>query len=181
MLVRGPGQGLVTANANSASVSFLTPTEIKFAGAPRADWSIATVAAGDGSQGIDLSPDGKLLWVAAAKLGKVSIIDAARHAVVGTVALPWKAGNRLKFTPDGKTVLIGSQELIGIDVATHAIRTLKLGETVGEGILVAPGGKTAYVALPQEGRVAVVDLGGWTVSGYIATGGMPDGMAWTTD
>jgi DNA-binding beta-propeller fold protein YncE len=180
MLVRGPDHGLVTANANSGSVSFLSPTEIKFAGAPRADWSVATVATGDGSQGIDLSPDGKFLWVVAAKAGQVSIIDATSHAVTSTIALPWKAGNRLKFTPDGKTALIGSQELIGIDVATHVIRTLKIGETGGEGILVAPDGKTAYIALPQEGRVAVIDLSDWTVSGYIATGAMPDGMAWFT-
>jgi DNA-binding beta-propeller fold protein YncE len=181
MLVLGPGHGLIAANANSASVSFLRPVEIKFAGSTRADWSVVTVPTGDGTQGIDLSPDGKFLWAAASKLGQVSIIDVASHKVVDTIVLPWKAGNRLRFTPDGKTVLIGSQELVAIDVATHTLRTLKLGETAGEGILIAPDGKAAYVALPQESRVAVVDLVHWTVSGYIATGGMPDGMAWIAD
>ena len=180
MLVRGPGDGIVAANANSGSVSFLTRVETKFGTGPaRSDWSVTTVATGDGTQGIDLSPDGKFLWAAAARIGQVSIIDTATRKVVDTIALPWKAGNRLKFTRDGKTVLIGSQELIGIDVATHAVRTLKLGTgSVGEGILIAPDGKTAFVALPQENRVAVVDLGSWTVSGSLATGKAPDGMAW---
>lgn len=177
MLVHGPGHSLASANANSGTVSFFVPVEIKFAGAPRADWSVITVPVGDGAQGLDITPDGKTLWVNAAKLGVVSIVDIATHKVTDTIALPVKAGNRLKITPDGKTALIGASQLFGIDIASHMIRTLDIGG-VGEGILITPDGKTAYVALPQENKVAIVDIAAWNLTGTIATGASPDGMAW---
>jgi YVTN family beta-propeller protein len=47
-----------------------------------------------------------------------------------------------------------------------------------EGILVQPDGTKAYVALSGENAVAVIDLKTLDVTGKIATGNGPDGLAW---
>ena len=47
-----------------------------------------------------------------------------------------------------------------------------------EGILVAPDGGRAYVAVTGDNVVAVIDLSTLTVLGRIETGTGPDGMAW---
>jgi YVTN family beta-propeller protein len=46
------------------------------------------------------------------------------------------------------------------------------------GILIVPDGSRAYVAAAGEGKLAVVDLKTLRVTGSVATGRGPDGMAW---
>ena len=45
-------------------------------------------------------------------------------------------------------------------------------------VLIAPGGKTAYVACNAKSQVAEIDLGQWKVSRVIDAGNDADGMAW---
>ena len=47
-----------------------------------------------------------------------------------------------------------------------------------EGILIAPDGKRAFVACSDAGKVVVLDLDSVTVTGSVATGNQPDGMAY---
>ena len=71
-----------------------------------------------------MSPDGRELWAANADDGTVSIIDIASKKVIATLTFPGTVlANRLRFTPDGKTVLISylrSGELIAIDTVNQA-------------------------------------------------------------
>lgn len=177
MLVLGQGGTIATANANSGTVSIVEPTEVTFAGAKREDWKVTSVPVGEGAQGIDIAPDGRTVWVMSAKRGVVSAIDVATKAVVGQVELPWKSGNRLKLTPDGALALVASEQLVAIDTQARTFRTLSVGKTRPEGILIAPDGRRAFVALPAEDRVAVVALPEPRVETYIATGKSPDGLA----
>jgi YVTN family beta-propeller protein len=98
-----------------------------------------------------------------------------------TLDLKTKRSNRLKFTPDGKLVLIsddGGGELVFVDAATRKERKrLKVGKGP-EGTLVQPDGSKAYVALSGENAVAVIDLKTLEVTAKIATGNGPDGLAW---
>jgi len=65
-----------------------------------------------------------------------------------------------------------------VDVASRKLRKrLSVGKGP-EGILVQPDGAKAYVALSGENAVAVIDLKTLEVSGKIATGNGPDGLAW---
>lgn len=178
MIALGQGGAIVTANANSGSVSVVEPAEVAFgSGPPRQDWKVTQVPVGESAQGIDISSDGRTVWVMAAKRGVVSVIDIATKTVVGQVELPWKSGNRLKLTPDGSLALVASEQLAAIDTRTRTFRTLALGRTRAEGILIAPDGHRAFVALPAENRVAVVGLPDLKVETYIATGKSPDGLA----
>jgi YVTN family beta-propeller protein len=100
---------------------------------------------------------------------------------VQTIDVHTKRANRVKFTPDGKLVLISDLEtgdLVVLDVAGRKeLKRLNLGRGVA-GILIIPDGSTAYVAVSSDGQVAVINLKMLEVTGRIATGKGPDGMAW---
>ena len=146
-----------------------------------AGWNETVIPVGKGPEAIDLSPDGKELWTAHSRDGGVSIIDVATKKVIHTLDVQTKRSNRLKFTPDGKLVLISDLEggeLVVLDRAAHKqIKRIKLGRSP-EGILIPPDGSRAYVAVAGENHVAVIDLNTLAVSGRISTGSGPDGMAW---
>ena len=57
------------------------------------------------------------------------------------------------------------------------VRRIALGKQP-EGVLVAPDGARAFVAVNGDNHVAVIDLKTWAVVKTLATGIGPDGMAW---
>jgi len=57
------------------------------------------------------------------------------------------------------------------------VKELNLGGGAA-GILVAPDGSRAYVAVSTSDKVAVVDLKTLEVTGQISAGKQPDGLAW---
>lgn len=69
-------------------------------------------------------------------------------------------------------------DLAVLNVATR--KEVKLPSLGGgsAGILVAPDGARAYVAVSTNGKIAVVDLKTLEVIGQISTGNQPDGLAW---
>src|SRR6201996_2412786 len=89
---------------------------------PRKDWNETVVRVGNGSEGFDVSPDHRELWVANAQDGTISVIDIAAKKVVETIQANVGGANRLKFTPDGKRVLVstlGGPDLVILDAATR--------------------------------------------------------------
>jgi YVTN family beta-propeller protein len=145
---------------------------------PGGDWKLTVIPVGRGSEGFDISPDGKEAWVANARDGTVSVIDIAQKRVTDTLAANVPGANRLKFTPDGKLALISAQQaLVVLDAATHKeVRRLKDIHGSG-GIQMQPDGARAYVACGQDGYVAVIDLKTLEMVGKIDVAG-PDGLAW---
>lgn len=152
-------------------------------GPPRQDWNETVVGVGNGSEGFDVSPDGKEIWVANAQDGTVSIIDVASKQVRETLAADVGGANRLKFTTDGKLALISSlrsADVTVIDTATHkTIKKITVGHGAA-GILMEPGGARVFVACSPDGYVAVIDLHSMQVVGRIEAGHDPDGLAWAT-
>jgi YVTN family beta-propeller protein len=171
------GNHIFTSNIGSDSVSVIErPSEA-------AAWAESAIAVGKGPEAIDMSPDGKEVWSGHSGDGGVSIIDTATKKVIQTLNLGAKHINRLKFTLDGKLVLIsdpGTGNLVALDAAGRKeIKRMKLGSSV-EGILIAPDGAHAYVAVSGDNNVAVVDLKSLEVTSRISTGPDPDGMAWAS-
>jgi YVTN family beta-propeller protein len=146
---------------------------------PRKDWNETVIRVGNGSEGFDVSPDGKQIWVANAQDGTLSVIDIAAKKVTATLATRTQGANRLKFTPDGKRVLVSSgPELVVLDAATRqVIKRISIGHGSG-GVLIQPDGARAFVACSPDNYVAVIDLSSWAVVGHIQAGTEPDGMAW---
>ena len=150
-------------------------------GPPRMDWSQTVIPVGKGDEGFDVSPDGKELWTADAQDGTISIIDIAEKKVTATLDAKVFGANRLKFTLDGKQVLIsslGSGDLVVYDAAAHSLaKRVKIGHGAA-GILMQPDGSRAYISCGPDNYVAVVDLKTLEVTGHIDAGGEPDGLAW---
>lgn len=141
---------------------------------------VIQIPVGNQPEAIDLSPDGKELWVGQNTEGKITIIDTATNKVkesIQTGGVPI----RVKFTPDGKRALVSSAqsgELIVLDVLTRKeVKRIAVGETP-VGILITPDGKRAFVATMQTGQVTAVNLTDLNVIKKIEPGQGPDGLAW---
>jgi YVTN family beta-propeller protein len=175
LLIAPNGRTIYTANVQSNSISILEK------GADVAAWFITNVAVGKGPEGMDLSPNGKELWAANSSDGTVSIIDTASKKVTQTIDAKTKHSNRLKFTLDGKLVLIsdiGGGDLVVIDAATrNEVKRIHLGKSV-EGVFIAPDGNRAFVAISSDNKLAVLDLKSLAITTTLTTGEEPDGMAW---
>ena len=200
---------IVTSNVNSATISIIEQVSQPNGGfgpppggppgsrppspppgqprltSPRMTWEVTNIPAGQGVEGFDVSPDGKEIWAANARDATVTIIDVAPKKATQTLPIAVKGANRLKFTPDGKHVLIsalgarsGDASLIVLDASTHKeVKQLNLGGGAA-GILIAPDGSCAYVAVSTADKIAVVDLKTLNVVGQIDAGKQPDGLAW---
>jgi YVTN family beta-propeller protein len=173
---------IITTNVSSGTVSFIEKHESNGPmGPPGGDWNETVIPVGHGSEGFDVSPGGKEIWVANAGEGTVSIIDAASKTVTQTLAAGVKGANRLKFTPDGKLVFISSlsqPNVTIIDAATRKeLKRVRVGHGAA-GIEMQPDGSRVYVACSPDGYVAVIDLHSLEVVGRINAGQSPDGLAW---
>jgi DNA-binding beta-propeller fold protein YncE len=184
---------IYTTNVRSGTVSILESATRPGFGRPPAPmvtvWDETVIPAGRGSEGFDLSPDGHELWTANAQDATVTMIDLLHKKAIGTFPVPVHGANRLKFTPDGRHVLIsalgqfGSAEpdhvnLVVLDTASHkVIRSLDLGGGAA-GMLIPPDGSRAFVAVSGGAKVVVIDLRTFNISGQIAPLGQPDGLAW---
>jgi YVTN family beta-propeller protein len=177
LLVAKDQSRIFTSNVNSDSIGILERDK----NADASGWKETYVSVGKGPEGFDVSPDGKELWAANSHDGTVSIVDIANKKVVQTFAVPTKFANRVKFTLDGKMVLIsdlGTGELMLLDAAARKeIKRVSLGKGIA-GILISPDGARAYVAASADHCIAVVDLKTLAMIGKIETGRGPDGMAW---
>jgi DNA-binding beta-propeller fold protein YncE len=187
LFVTNDGKKVYTTNVSSGTVSILADSLIKpnpgpngFAPPPHWDWVQTVIPVSKGSEGFDVSPDGRELWTAAADDGTIAVIDIAAKKVKTTIDAKAMGANRLKFTPDGKQVLVTSLrtgDLFIYDAATHKeIKRLNTGHGAA-GILVDDDGSRAFIGCTADNYVAVVDMKTLTVTGHIDVRGA-DGLAW---
>ena len=177
---------IITTNVNSGTVSIIEKSTMHTPNAPppgpsREDWNQTVIKVGEGSEGFDVSPDNKEIWTANAHDGTISIIDFAQKKLLQTLQANVRGANRLKFTPDGKLILVsslGGPDVVVLDAATRKeIKRIPVGHGAA-GIQMQPDGSRAFVACTPDNYVAVIDLKSLQVSAHIDAGRGPDGMAW---
>lgn len=192
---------IYTTNVSSGTVSILVDTLIKFGGSGRPggppppngagatppppparhDWTQIIIPVSKGSEGFDVSPNGRQLWTAASDDGSIAIIDLATKKLIQKIDAKAVGANRLKFTPDGKLVLVSSLrngDLLVYDVASHRlVKKINIGHGAA-GILMDPDGSRAFIGCTADNYVAVIGLKKLEVTGRIDVGGGPDGLAW---
>ena len=146
-------------------------------------WTETVIKVGNGSEGFDVSPNRKEAWVANAEDGTISIITLATKQVTKTLQVNVRGANRLKFTPDGKRVLVsnlGGPDVVVLDAHTRqVIKHIPVGHGAA-GIQITPDGTKAFVACSPDSYVVAINLKTYKVIGKIPTGGDPDGLAWAT-
>jgi DNA-binding beta-propeller fold protein YncE len=187
LFVKPDGKTIYTTNVNSGTVSILTETLIQPGGnAPpgartRQEWEQKVIPVARGSEGFDVSPDGRELWTAASEGGSIFIIDLPARKLATSLDAKVVGANRLKFTPDGKLVFIASLasgDLVIYDAATRMEKKrVKIGHGAA-GILMDPDGSRAFVACSPDNYIAIIDLKTLEMTGSLDVGGVPDGMAW---
>lgn len=188
MLYVSPDEKLLVAtNVVSGTVSIIEKEGMRMPGPPgqvnasgmRLDWNVSNVKVGNGSEGFDISPDRREIWVANAQDATISVIDVAAKKAVATLPTEAKGANRLKFTPDGKRVLVSmGPDLAVFDRSTRRIiKKIPVGHG-SAGILIEPDGRRAFVACSPDNYIAVVDLATLKAVGHLDVGRNPDGMAW---
>jgi YVTN family beta-propeller protein len=158
-----------------------TPSRPQGATEPRMDWNQIVITTGKGDEGFDVSPDGRELWTANSQDGTLSIIDIANRKVTATLDAKVFSANRLKFTPDGKLVLItslGNGDLVIYDATSRKeFKRVRIGRGAA-GILMDSQGNRAFVACSPDNYIAILDLKTLEVTSHIDVGGEPDGLAW---
>ena len=184
------GNNIYTTNVSSGTVSIIVDTLLpppvgpngqSFPGAKaHLEWMQTVVPVSRGSEGFDVSPDGRELWTAAADDGSIAVIDIASRKVTDKLDAKAVGANRLQFTPDGKHVFISTLrtgDLIIYDAATRMeLKRLNIGHG-GAGILMDADGSRAFIGCTPDNYIAIVDLKTLSVTGHIDLAG-PDGMAW---
>ncbi len=140
---------------------------------------VGDVATGKGAEGLDVTPDGREVWVVNREADTISVIDAKTLKVAATI----KAGAfpiRVKITPDGKRAVVAFAESgdVGVfDVATRTeVKRIPVGrEAVAAsgarvfqgkfgasptpvGVLITADGKRAFVSATHADVVVVIDL-----------------------
>jgi|SRR5579859_441429 len=197
IVVSGDLKRIITTNVSSGSVSIIEktaaraggpppgappgPGPVRPMGPPGGDWDETVVKVGNGSEGFDVSPDGKEIWVANAQDGTISVIDVAGKRVVDTLSANVGSANRLKFTPDGRKVFVSGLRMGSVAVVDAATRKEIKRIAVGHGaagIQMQPDGSRVFVACTPDNYVAVIDLKSLEVTGHIDVGQEPDGLAW---
>ena len=207
LYVTADGRRIYTTNVTSGTVSILIDTVLSFgppgpppgaqpssgtqppAGAQgpppgartREEWRMTVIPVGRGSEGFDVSPDGRELWTAGSADGTITVIDLQAKKLSATLDANVKGANRLKFTPDGRQVFItslSSGELTIYDARTRQeVKRLKTGHGAA-GILMDAEGARAFVACSADNYIAIVDLKTLEITGRLDVGGVPDGLAW---
>ena len=185
------GNTLLASNAGSATMSLFRRTELHPTTVPGAPplpasythliWQPTLLRVGPAAEGFAVSPDETEAWVGDAD-GGLTILDLRTSKAEPTIPAGIPGANRLRFTPDGKLVLITThtgKDLVVFDAHTRRlVKRIHIEEHGASGIEIEPAGRRAFIACPRDHTVAVVDLRSLTKTGTIDAGREPDGLAW---
>lgn len=132
-------------------------------------------------EGMALSPDGNEFWTLHMNAKEISIINVPEKKLVSTISFEGGLNNRIKFTKDGKYVLMNElqgNELRVWDVATRKeVKRIDVGAG-GEGIFIDPVRPRAYYTVSAGDKLVVIDTNTMTVIKEIPGLLNPDGMDW---
>ena len=134
-------------------------------------------------EAIGVTPDGREVWVGSNDGGTVSVIDTESGELQEALdGFGWPY--RILISPDSRVVLVPdlrSEELRVVDRASReTLGTVSFPDAGPQGIALSEDGATAFQALSQQRRVAIIDLKRLEILGYVDVGERPDGIAYTS-
>ncbi|WP_082232078.1 YncE family protein [Halobacillus massiliensis] len=127
----------------------------------KTDQLIDTITVGNNPIGIEITPNGRKVYVANQLDGTVSVIDTVNHIVIDTIPL----GNNpvsMRITPDGTrayVTLSGSNTVAVIDTETNTVTdAIPVGRgPLGQAIGNTPFGTRDYVGNFEDDTVSVIN------------------------
>jgi len=127
---------------------------------------------------VAMSPDGKRAYITDSANDRVSVLDVATRAVVGSIAVGG-APSGIAVAGDGRAYVVNSADgtVTVFDTATN--RIMRPYVYVGSdptGVAVNAAGTRVVVANSYEGSVSVIDTGTWNVTPVVVGNG-PYGVA----
>ncbi|MCB0280567.1 MAG: YncE family protein, partial [Calditrichaeota bacterium] len=187
--IMGTGQTashMIVGNANetrfyTANIASNTITAFEFNSRPPAQNRIFQITVGNQPEAIDLSPDGKEVWIGLNVDKTIQIIDTDQKTVSATIDLGERP-YRVRFSPDGKLViatLTNRNEIAFIDAKSRKeIKRIKT-ESYPLGVIISKDSKLAYVTAVQNDCVLKIDLTEFKIMQKAVAGAGPDGVALT--
>jgi len=130
-------------------------------------------------QRISISPDGKWVFTHDQAEPRIAVIDTATNKITRWISVPVVVYSSSP-TPDGRKLVANapSGKLFVIDLGSSKVeQSFDIPAAVGE-VLLAPGGKTAFVSCPQAGTIEVLDLAAGKLLEPIKLTKGVDGLAW---
>jgi YVTN family beta-propeller protein len=172
MLVPTPDERkLYVTNIRSGSVTVID----------RASGAVKSLPTGEGAEGIDVTADGREIWVTNRGAHTVSVIATADDRVIESFESGGEMPIRVKFTPDGREAWVSnarSNSVTVFDALTRArLATIPVG-AVPVGIQMSPDGRRAFIANTNDDKVTVLSIRERKVEKSFHPGNEPDGMAW---
>ena len=135
-----------------------------------------------GAEGVDLSPDGRWLWVASNLTNWISVIDTESRSVVQEFEAPGSPF-RVRFLPDGASVAVAhpiSHELRIYDTETYELRhAVPMQQGLPTCLAVSADGDMVYAVCGQTQRIGAVNVEAGKVEHWYETGRTPDAVAIT--
>jgi DNA-binding beta-propeller fold protein YncE len=126
--------------------------------------------------GIDITPDGRQVWVSGRDL---AVIDTAADEVVATVKTPEADTGRIRITPDGRKVVVALLRTLAVfDVQTRRLLSETALAASPKVLTLSGDGRRAFLTNPGDNSLSVVDIVAGRPLGNFPTGKRPDGIGW---
>jgi DNA-binding beta-propeller fold protein YncE len=157
---------LYTPNLEGKSISIID----------RASGAVKVIPLQNAAYGIDITPDGRFVWVSGTDL---TVLDTATDKIVATVKASETATGRLRITRDGKRVVVALAKKLAIfDAQTRKLVT-EIALPASPKVLTLSGDdRFAYLTNPEDHSLSIIDLVQHKVIGTQKSGRRPDGIGW---
>lgn len=126
--------------------------------------------------GIDITRDGKQVWVSGQDL---AVIDTTRDEVVARIKTSEAETGRIRLTSDGKRLVVAlSKKLAVFDVKTHRLISETELSSSPKVLTLSADNRRALLTNPVDNSVSVVDIVAGKQIATFKTGKTPDGIGW---
>lgn len=142
----------------------------------RATGKVKIIQFADPVYGIDITPDGKQVWVSGRDL---AVIDTAADEVIARIKTSEADTGRIRLTSDGKKLVVALLKRVMVfDVKTHRlISEIELSSSP-KVLTLSADNRRAFLTNPDDNSVSVVDIVAGKQLATFQTGKRPDGIGW---
>ncbi len=182
------GQVLKTYKTNQQGSWFveITPDERKFYTPNLEGKSVSVIDRATGAvkvirfehavYGIDITPDGKQVWVSG---GDPAVIDTSKDEVIARIKTSETETGRIRLTSDGQKLVVAlAKKLAVYDAKTHRLLHETELTASPKVLTLSRNNRLALLTNPDDNSVSVVDIRAGKQLTTFKTGKKPDGIGW---